>query len=249
MTFTGTPAAFASSRPSVAVVPPTSPEALSTEPSTGLPVNTATRSVPVGASWDFCAAVGAGGALAQPARNTARTVNFLMRASSYVLLYCIGPGEASLQSGDAHEPGARRIRNSRLLARRGWAGQQGRLREARGGQERRNRGAEEGQDRARTAENVSRAAAGGVEEADRRPRAAEGPAADGQPAGQVAVRRAGAQPHRRGQARRASGAPVQGHAHGRRRRAAVLRLRPRGPQGHRQGGAEEGRRGGEGLRR
>src|SRR5262245_48294136 len=83
MTFTGTPAAFASSRPSVAVVPPTSPEALSTEPSTGLPVNTATRSVPVGASWDFCAAVGAGGALAQPAATIAASAIpvLLMRTS------------------------------------------------------------------------------------------------------------------------------------------------------------------------
>src|SRR6516165_5640069 len=67
MIFAGTPAASASARPRVAVVPPTSPLDLSTLPSTGLPVNTARRSAPVGASSDLCAAVGAGGALAQPA--------------------------------------------------------------------------------------------------------------------------------------------------------------------------------------
>src|SRR5215472_5316118 len=99
MIFTGTPAASARARPRVAVVPPTSPLALSTVPSTGLPVNAATRSVPVGASSDFCDGVGAGGALAHPARNTTRAVNFLMvnLLLRFAILYRARGGIASLR--------------------------------------------------------------------------------------------------------------------------------------------------------
>src|SRR6267154_4118961 len=71
MIFAGTPARAASARPMVTVVPVTSPLALSRAPSTGLPVKTATRSVPVGASSALSPGLDAEGVPAQPgARNS-----------------------------------------------------------------------------------------------------------------------------------------------------------------------------------
>jgi len=67
MIFAGMPARAASARPIVTVVPVTSPLALSRVPSTGLPVKTATRSVPVGASSALTPGVDAEGVFAQPA--------------------------------------------------------------------------------------------------------------------------------------------------------------------------------------
>src|SRR5450631_3429038 len=60
MNATGRPDWRESSRPSSTVVPVSAPVDLSFDPMTGLPVNTATRSVPVGASSERAAAEGAG---------------------------------------------------------------------------------------------------------------------------------------------------------------------------------------------
>src|SRR6185436_18744095 len=75
MNRTGTPALSAGCLPSSTVVPPNSPLE-SFEPITGLPVNTATRSVPLGARSNFaiCVGAGPGGPEAQPAIKAAATM-------------------------------------------------------------------------------------------------------------------------------------------------------------------------------
>src|SRR6266699_3553226 len=185
-----------------------------------------------------------------PGRTAAR------RASRPAVLYCMEPGESSLE-GDGND--RKEIARCKRRTRCGFHGerlrQHGHVREAGSGKESGDHSAAEAARRApgagagtAVAEDLARAAAGGLAQADRRAGAAEGAIAGRQPAEHVAIRRAGAQPHRGGQEGRAPGAAVQGHAHRRRRRAAVLRFRPREPQGHRQGGAEEGRRGAERIR-
>ena len=107
MILAGTSARAASARPIVTVVPVTSPLALSRVPSTGFPVKTATRSVPVGASSALTPGAVAGSVAAQAARNTASaamgvqsgdSIPFMRTSSvfSIAVLYCIEPGESSL---------------------------------------------------------------------------------------------------------------------------------------------------------
>src|SRR5258708_22283634 len=76
MSRSGTPARPASSRPSVAVVPATSPLFGSLLPMIGLDVSTATRSVPVGASCAFASGEGVTGACAQAASRQAAPAIF-----------------------------------------------------------------------------------------------------------------------------------------------------------------------------